>query len=158
MRKIAGIGLCALVACLIGGLVYAAADKERISRQVFDELMSRGNESLLSQLYAPGCKVHFRNWSGSLQDAVAEGRAWRNGAPDLVLTPERVSVNGDFATVQWTGRGTYASRQNKRGGGHKVVIHGSTRFRFVNGKIAEVWNDYDEDDLYRQAGEKNPHR
>ena len=150
MRKVAFVGLFALVACLIGGLVFAAADKERISRQVFDELMSQGHEGLLNQLYAPGCQVHFRNWSGSLQDAVVEGRSWRKGAPDLVLTPDRVNVNGDCATVQWTARGTYNGRK-------RVVLHGSSRFRFVNGKIAEVWNDYDEDDLYRQAGTKNPH-
>jgi len=31
-------------------------------------------------------------------------------------------------------------------------VHGNSRFRMVDGKIAEVWNNYDRNEVFRQLG------
>jgi hypothetical protein len=36
--------------------------------------------------------------------------------------------------------------------GKQILMHGTSRFRLVNGKIAEVWNNYDRNEIFRQLG------
>jgi hypothetical protein len=65
-----------------------------------------------------------------------------------------MSVQGNIVTVQWTARGTNTGRGNglMKPTGKRILIHGSSRFRVVNGKIAEVWNEYERDEVFRQLG------
>ncbi len=74
-------------------------------------------------------------------------------APDLQMTAERMSVTGDVVTVDWIARGTHTGRGNGlQPSGKRILVRGSSRFRMVNGKSAEVWNEYNRDDLFRQIG------
>src|SRR5262249_55217996 len=76
------------------------------------------------------------------------------GAPDLRMTADQMSVQGNIVTVQWTAQGTHTGRGNglMKPTGKRIFMHGSSRFRVVNGKIAEVWNEYDCDEIFRQLG------
>ncbi len=121
--------------------------------RVFVELFSQGRYEAIPQIYAPGCVVHFRNKISRLDESVAEGKGWRMAAPDLQMTDERMSVMGDVVTVDWIARGTHTGRGNGlQPSGKRILVRGSSRFRMVNGKIAEVWNEYNRDDLFRQIG------
>ncbi|HMF91711.1 MAG TPA: ester cyclase [Candidatus Angelobacter sp.] len=133
----------------------ASAEQNKIVvRRVFDELFNQGRYEGISQIYASNCQVHTRNRTQGLQEAVSEGKGWRSAAPDLVMTPHQMSVQGDIVMVSWTARGTHTGRGNDlaKPTGKPFVIHGSSRFRMANGKIAEVWNDWDRNELYRQIG------
>jgi predicted ester cyclase len=125
-----------------------------VVRRVFDELFSQGRYEGIDQIYAPNCQVHTGNRTEGLQQAVADGKGWRSAAPDLVMTAHQMSVQGDIVTVSWTARGTHTGRGNglNKPTGKPILIHGTSRFRMVDGKIAEVWNDYDRNEIYRQVG------
>jgi len=125
-----------------------------VVRRVFEELFSQGRYEAINEIYLPNCQVHTRGRNQGLQEAVAEGKGWRNAAPNLVMTPNQMSVQGDIVTVSWTARGTHTGRGNDlvKPTGKPILIHGTSRFRMVNGKIAEVWNDYDRNEIYRQVG------
>ncbi len=125
-----------------------------VVRRVFEELFNQGRYEAISQIYLPNCPVHTGNRSQGLQESVSEGKGWRSAAPDLVMTPHQMSVQGDIVTVSWTARGTHTGRGNDlvKPTGKPFVIHGTSRFRMANGKIAEVWNDWDRNELYRQIG------
>jgi predicted ester cyclase len=125
-----------------------------VVRRVFDELFSQGRYEAVNQIYLPNCQVHTGNRNQGLQEAVAEGKGWRSAAPDLVMTAHQMSVQGDIVTVSWTARGTHTGRGNglNQPTGKPILIHGNSRFRMANGKIAEVWNDYDRNEIYRQIG------
>jgi steroid delta-isomerase-like uncharacterized protein len=130
-----------------------AEQHKAVVRRVFDELFSRGRYEFIDQIYAKDCAVHTGNRHHRLSEAVAEGKGWRSAAPDLVMTTEQMSVNGDIVTVSWTAKGTNTGKGNGvPATGKHIVIRGSSRFRLVNGKIAEVWNEYDRDEVFRQVG------
>ncbi|HKR94690.1 MAG TPA: ester cyclase [Candidatus Angelobacter sp.] len=125
-----------------------------VVRRVFDELFSRGNYSAISEIYTQDCIVHHDGKTTRLDESVSEGKGWRSAAPDLQMVPENMSVQGDIVTVSWTARGTHTGRGNglNKPTGKRFQLRGNSRFRMVNGKIAEVWNDYDRNELFRQIG------
>jgi len=140
-----------------------AADKSRqanspeqhkaVVNHVFEELFSQGRYEMISQVYAPNCVVHEGNKTQTINEAVAEGKGFRESAPDLRMKADRMVVNGDIVTADWTANGTHTGQsRGVRPTGNHIVMHGTSRFRVANGKIAEVWNNYDRDGLFRQMG------
>jgi predicted ester cyclase len=133
----------------------AQAEQDKaVVRRVFDDLFSRGRYEAIDQIYSRDCSVHHRGQFFTLDQAVTEGKGWRSAAPDLRMTADQMSVQGNIVTVQWTAQGTNTGRGNglMKPTGKRILIHGSSRFRVLNGKIAEVWNDYDRDEIFRQLG------
>jgi steroid delta-isomerase-like uncharacterized protein len=132
----------------------ALAEKNKAHvRRVFDDLFNRGRYEFIEQIYAKGCPVHFGNRNTRLEQAVAEGKGWKSAAPDLEMTVERIDTERDFVVVDWIARGTNTGKGNGvPATGKKVVIRGNSRFRVANGKIVEVWNNFDRDEIFRQLG------
>ena len=133
----------------------AQAEQDKaVVRRVFDDLFSRGRYEAIDQIYTRDCSVHHRGQFFTLDQAVTEGKGWRSAAPDLRMTTDQMSVQGNIVTVQWTAQGTNTGRGNglMKPTGKRILIHGSSQFRVVNGKIAEVWNEYDRDEIFRQLG------
>ncbi len=126
--------------------------KAHVAR-VFDELFTNGRYEAVGQIYHPDCTVHTNNKNYRLNEAVSEGKGWRTAAPDLVMTADRMNVKGDMVTVSWTAKGTNTGHGNGlRATGKRILVRGESRFRMVDGKIAEVWNEYDQKDMFRQLG------
>ncbi|HJX84097.1 MAG TPA: ester cyclase, partial [Candidatus Angelobacter sp.] len=97
--------------------------------------------------------VHFGNRSVGLQAAVAEGKGWRSAAPDLVMAINDISTNGDTVTVSWTAKGTHTGQgHGLKPTGKRFNMQGRSRFRVVNGKIVEAWNEEYRPELFRQLG------
>jgi predicted ester cyclase len=122
-------------------------------RQLFQEMFSQGRYELESQVFAPNCTVHFGNRTVPLREAVAEGKGWRNAAPNLVMQINQISVNGDMVTVSWTGRGTHTGQgHGLKPTGRPFNMHGQSQFKVVNGKIVEAFNEEYRPELFRQLG------
>jgi len=124
-----------------------------VASRVFKEILSEGHFELVSQVYTPNCIVHEGNKTKTIDESAAEYKGFREAGPDLRMTVERTVVNGDIVTVDWSSQATHTGHGlGIRPTGNKVALRGSSRFRMVNGKIAEVWNNYDRDSLFRQMG------
>jgi steroid delta-isomerase-like uncharacterized protein len=137
------------------GQVQASPEHHKaVTRRVFDDLFNSGRYEAISEIYAKDCVVHHNGKTTSLDQAVSEGKGWRSASPDLRMTPDEMSVQGDIVTVSWTAKGTHTGKGNGlvRPTGKHILVHGVSRFRLVNGKIAEVWNNYDRNDIFRQLG------
>lgn len=167
------IGLLILAILVVAGLVFAATQKRPaypeqrlpngrgnspeqnkiVARRVFDDLFTQGRYEQINQVYDGNCRVHFGNRTESLAQSVEEGKGWRDAAPDLVMTADQITADGDFVNVSWTARGTHTGRGHgiKPTGKH-VLIRGTSRFRIENGKIIEAWNSEYRDDLFQQIG------
>jgi steroid delta-isomerase-like uncharacterized protein len=127
---------------------------KQIVRHVFDDLWSRGRYELIDRLYSPNCIVHSPGLKGnSLNEAVEEGKSFRTAAPDAKLTANKIQAHGDIVTVEWTATGKNTGRD---GGlpatGKSVHIRGNSTFKLADGKIIEVTNNYDQNELFRQLG------
>jgi hypothetical protein len=69
------------------------------------------------------------------------------------MTVGRIEVERDFVIVDWVAKGTNTGKGNGvPATGKRILIRGNSRFRVVNGKIAEVWNNFDRDEIFRQLG------
>jgi predicted ester cyclase len=124
-----------------------------VVRRVFDDLLSQGRYELIDTIYTRDCAVHSGSKGSRLEEAVAEGKGWRDAAPDLRVTIGEMSTRGDKVLVSWTAMGTQTGQGNGlRPSGKHFVIHGRSEFRVVNGRIGEVWNHWSREDLYRQIG------
>ena len=139
---------------LPGQLQPASDEKNKaVVRRVFDDLFTRGRYEFINDIYTKDCAVHFRGRNNRLEEAVAEGKGWRSAAPDLVMKVDSMVVQRDFVMVDWTALGTNTGKGNGvPASGKRILIHGNSKFRLVNGKIAEVWNEYDRDEIFRQVG------
>jgi predicted ester cyclase len=125
-----------------------------VVRRVFDELWNSGRYEAIPQIYAAHCIVHERGKTVSIDHSVSEGKNFRSAAPDVRMTPGEMSVQGDIVTVSWTGRGSHTGKANgfMRPTGKHFQVSGASRFRIENGKIVEIWNDWDRNELFRQIG------
>ena len=135
--------------------LQADEQNKAVVRQVFDDLFTRGRYDLIAKIYTRDCVVHHNNNRDyKLEETVAEGKGWRSAAPDLQMTADRMTVEGNIISVSWTARGTHTGRGNglMKPTGKHILVHGNSRFRVVNGKIAEVWNNYNRNDVFHQLG------
>jgi predicted ester cyclase len=122
-------------------------------RRLFEEMFSQGRYELTDQVFARGCPVHFGGRGVGLQEAVAEGKGWRSAAPDLVMTVEQISVNGDMVNVVWRANGTHTGQANGlKPTGKRISMQGRSQFKVENGKIVEAWNEEYRPELFRQLG------
>jgi len=132
----------------------ATEQNKTVVRQVFDDLFTRGRYDLIGKIYSNDCVVHHNNRQYRLEESVAEGKGWRSAAPDLQMVSENITAQGNMVTVAWTARGTHTGKGNglvKPTGKH-ILIRGSSTFRVVDGKIVEVWNNFDRNEVFRQLG------
>jgi len=157
-----------LVAIICIGLSFAFGEqkKHRVQRQrvdpeqlkvpvrhLFDDMFTRGRYELKDQVFASRCPVHFGSRNVTLEHAVSEGKGWRSAAPDLVMSADQITVNGDMVTVNWTAKGTHTGKGNGlKPSGRRLSMKSTSRFRVVNGKIVEVWNEEYRTELFRQLG------
>jgi len=127
---------------------------KQVVHRVFEDLFNNGRYGAISDIYASNCVVHERGKTMSLDHSVADGKNFRSAAPDVRMTPGEMTVQGNIVTVSWTGRGSHTGRANgmMKPTGKHFQVSGTSRFRIENGKIVEVWNDWDRNDLFRQIG------
>lgn len=123
------------------------------ARRALEEIYSQGRFGEVNQIYAPNCKVRFGNRSESLSEAVQEAKEWKNGAPDMRMTVEGISANGDVVTVNWVAQGTHTRpTRGLKPTGKSINMRGRSEFRFANGKIVEATTTEYREELYRQLG------
>jgi predicted ester cyclase len=130
------------------------AERNRVPvRQLYEDMFTHGRYELIGQVFARQCPVHFGSRNVRLEQAVAEGKGWRSAAPDLVMTINEITVNREMVTVVWTAKGTHTGRGNGlKPTGRRISMRSTSRFRVVNGKIVEAWNEEYKPELYRQLG------
>lgn len=131
-----------------------SAEQNKVAaRRALEEIYSQGRFGQVEQIYAPNCKVRFGNRSESLSQAVEEAKQWKNAAPDLRMTVEGISANGDIVTVNWVAQGTHTRpTRGLKPTGKSINMRGRSEFRFANGKIVEATTNEYREELYRQLG------
>jgi len=127
---------------------------KQLVHRVFEDLFNNGRYGAVSEIYASNCVVHEHGKTVPLEHSVSEGKNFRSAAPDVHMSPGGMSVEGNIVTVSWTGRGSHSGRANglMKPTGKHFQVSGTSRFRVENGKIVEVWNEWDRNELFRQIG------
>jgi steroid delta-isomerase-like uncharacterized protein len=131
----------------------APAADETLVRRLFDEAWSAGDYANLPQLVAPDLQFHFRGRVGTMSHEQFRNMVnqWRGAFPDLRFAIEDVVSAGDRVAARMTFTGTHrGALMGMEPTGRTVTVTMMVFARIANGRIAELWEDYDEHGMRQQ--------
>ncbi|MCZ6677105.1 MAG: ester cyclase family protein, partial [Candidatus Poribacteria bacterium] len=117
--------------------------------RLLDEIWNAQNADAAAELVHPDIYWHRPAWTGDLIgiEAFTEfARGIYEVIPDFQLTIEDTVAEGDIVAARWTFAGTFAPT------GLPYEVPAIQFYRFVDGKIAEVWSDQDDLSFQIQIG------
>lgn len=126
---------------------------EHVVRAMFDEVWSAGSFGHLSEMLAPDFRFHFRGRTNPMNTEQFQQMvsAWRTMFPDLRFTVEDIVSAGDRTAARLTFTGTHQGTAfGIEPTGRAVSVTMMAFFRFADGRVAELWEDYDEHGLRQQ--------
>jgi steroid delta-isomerase-like uncharacterized protein len=126
---------------------------EAVVRALFTEAWSEGSFANLDKMLAPDLQFHFRGRGRptsvtQFQDMVG---MWRTAFPDLRFSIEDVVSNGDRVAARFTFTGTHRGALfGIEPTGRTVNVTMMGFFRLADGRVTEMWEDYDEAGMRQQ--------
>jgi steroid delta-isomerase-like uncharacterized protein len=125
----------------------------RLYREIFEE----GKLEVADEIIAPGFVWHNSEVPPGPAGVKMTATAARASFPDLRFVIDDVIEAGDKLIVRWTLHGT---QQGEFSGlpatGQTIASTGISIHRVARGKIIELWQQFDEDSVYRQLGFSPP--
>jgi steroid delta-isomerase-like uncharacterized protein len=129
-----------------------------MARRFVMEHNQAGYLASFEALLAPDCLVH--EYLPGLPDTLdRQGyngfiAAFRSALPDIHNSVEDVIAEGNKVVVRWTGYGTHTGEplMGIPSSGASLKAQGTYILRFSEGKIAEVWNNWDNLNVMQQMG------
>ena len=128
-------------------------DKNKtIARRVSRRDLQSEQVEVADEIYAKDFVNHGLHRSVGLLEDQAAVRWEKTVLPNLTMTVNLITAEGDLVTVVWTARGT---NTGNAGGfpatGVKIEERGITVWRIVHGKIRDEWSAFDQLRLVRQV-------
>jgi steroid delta-isomerase-like uncharacterized protein len=130
-------------------------ENKAISRRADEELFNRGNLDVADELFAPAFVYHDPAGGELRGPESVKGYAamLRDAFPDLQQTIEEQMAEGDKVAYRWTARGTHEGElMGIAPTGKRVEFTGIAVARLANGKIEEIWENYDALGMMQQLG------
>ena len=131
-------------------------NNKAIVRRLFDELWNKGNLSLADQLFTPNYTHHDSSspdFGHGPESERKRATLYRTAFPDLRLTIEDLIAEGDTVMARWSCHGTHKGDLNGIAPtGKQFTISGVTTARFLNGKLAEGYVNWDALGMMQQLG------
>jgi steroid delta-isomerase-like uncharacterized protein len=131
-------------------------ENKDISRRADEELFNRGNLSIADELFASNFVYHdpvsHEEWRGP-ESVKSYATMLRVAFPDLHQTIEEQIAEGDKVAYRWTARGTHQGEfMGIAPTGNRVEMTGISIARLIDGKIEEIWENYDALGMLQQLG------
>ncbi len=131
-----------------------------MTRRLFDEVYNKYNVSALDELVLPSVKLHdsahTRNNSGISCLKEIE-TCYIKAFPNKKLKIDDIFAVEDRVVVRWTCNGVQKGPLHDIAPSNKpFTISGISIYKFANGKIAEIYQNWDRLALLEQIGEVQP--
>ncbi len=130
------------------------------AKRLYEEVFTGGDIAVLNSIAIDDLVFHdptMKEFRGGLQTFKEREAMFFNAFPDKKSTIDDLIPNGDKVVVRWTTTGTH---QNELPGVAPTLkpinVSGISILRFDNGKIAEIWQYWDELALLNQLGVQVP--
>lgn len=120
-----------------------------------EECFGRGNMDVADELIAPDAVYHDHppGFPGGPEGTKQFAAMLRSAFPDLHFTVEDVIAEGDKVVVRGTMRGTHqAEFMGIAPTGRQVEMSGIDIGRIADGKLVELWSNFDELGMMQQLG------
>lgn len=126
-----------------------------IARWFVEDAWNKGDLRLSDKMFAPGVVLHFRATARALspEAGTAIVNNWRTGFPDFHFRLEEMIVEGNKVALRIPFTGTHLGTfWGLEPTGKKIEVTETLILRIEDGKIAEMWEDYDEYGMRIQLG------
>lgn len=121
------------------------AEYERRAHQWHLEMVQEGRIDLADQVLTPDVVIHVvgQDFHG-IDQAKQVAQAFKSAFPDVSITHHEVLVEGDRGAIRWAAAGTHGGDYfGVPASGNRVSFSGIDWFHFQDGKLSEIWIDYD---------------
>ncbi len=127
-----------------------------ICRRLTEEAWNKGQLAVVDELLAPQCRVH-----DSVFPAIPAGPAGyklhintcRTAFADFFCLIDDIIAENNEVVIHWTVRGTHQGTfLDLDPSGRQVTVSGTSIHRLDQGKIVELWSDWNPQALRDQAG------
>ncbi len=126
------------------------------TQQIIVGALNGGDVAAVDGAFHPDCRIHLNGGPereltlSEFKDALAGMLA---AFPDLQFEMNDQFVDGDRVATRWTARGTHDGPLGPmEPTGRKVTIEGMVMDRYVDGKIADRWELWDQAWVLQQLG------
>jgi predicted ester cyclase len=143
--------------------VTATANLADASRRLLEQSFNTGNFELIDELVALEAVQHDPALPAQLRDLRGPDgikrtvTMYRTAFPDLRMTVDEAIASGDKVALRWHSEGTH---RGELAGLAPTGVHGSVTGisidRWQDGKVVEVWAEWDNLGLARQLGAAPP--
>ena len=133
----------------------AAAGPEAPVLAFINEAWNQGDFSHMAAAFAPISYLHFRGRDIRLdpESGMAIVKRWRAAFPDFRFKVEDMVVQGDTVAVRLTFTGTMTGPFNgDQPTGKPMSVTEQLFCRVKEGRVTDIWEDYDELGMRRQLG------
>lgn len=131
---------------------------KQITRYLFEEVWNQANFDGLDELISPGALFHIRGHTAPMGPAETRQAItrWHSAFPDFHFAIEEIVAEGDTVAVRLTLSGTHQGPWKDRPPtGRPIAVTAMMFLRFEGGKLAEIWEVFDEHAMRRQLGFEN---
>ncbi|HSM57100.1 MAG TPA: ester cyclase [Candidatus Sulfomarinibacteraceae bacterium] len=140
------------------GASHRQANKA-VVRRLFEQAWNEGNVDAVTQELAPEIHFHFRGHSRqtNAEDLRMLVTGWRRSFPDLHFQLHEIIAEGDLVAARLTMTGTHSAPwKGIEPTGRKIKVSNMWFFRLRDGRIVDVWEEFDEHGLRQQLGAARP--
>lgn len=135
------------------------ATPEQIARWVVEDVWNKGDFRLADRMFTSGAMLHYRGQAIPLteESGLRIVKNWRAAFPDFHFQLEDMIVSGNKVALRIPFTGTHQGRfMGAEPTGNKISVTETLILRIEAGKIAEMWEDYDEYGMRIQLGLLKP--
>jgi steroid delta-isomerase-like uncharacterized protein len=131
-------------------------ENKNIARRLMEEGWNMGQEQVVDQLMSPQCRFHdpvFPSLTSGAENYRQHIRTCKNAFPDLRFTIADEIAERNEVVLHWKGQGTH--RGNFLGipaTNKSASVEGTSIHRIEEGKIVELWSDWNVLSLLEQLG------
>lgn len=132
-------------------------ENEACARRFHMDIFQQGNLAAADELIASDFVWHAFGLPAELPRGPAGVKQvatmYRAAFPDLQIAHQDTIAAGDKVVIRWVVSGTHQSElMGVPPTGKRVTVTGIDIFRFVDGKLVEMWQNWDQLDLLQQLG------
>lgn len=165
LKSVQTFGSMALIVasafCLNGQSAQAPLPGEpaQLALWMVEDFWNKGDVRLAAQLFTPRGILHYggRAIPWTPESGVQTVQRWRTGFPDFHFTIEDMIVQGNKVSLRIPFTGTHMGKfRGLEPTGRKINVTETVFMRIEDGRIAEIWEDYDEYGMRVQLGLLKP--
>jgi predicted ester cyclase len=132
---------------------------EQIAQWLVEDVWNKGDFHWADQMFTSAAVLHYRGRNIPLtpESGMQTVQSWRTGFPDFHFKLEDMIVQGNKVVLRIPFTGTHNGKfWGLEPTGKKISVTETLILRFEEGKIAEMWEDYDEYGMRIQLGLVKP--